>query len=302
MKSTVNLIYRGSFIIYLISSSIVMAQQSRVIRETAFGVEFTAPEGWSYQRNEIGYIMGHNAMPGVIIVTTLPYKTIEEMRQGAYEGVREEGGTVLQIAGEPMAFGKNGLSANYEGTMNWEQVKAYSVGLISPFGGPGLNCMIITTPDRFGNEHIAALESLARSVKFLKPEIPDAVKEWDNWFKTPGGCRLKYMKVSSSTSYSSGYAGGSSEKTIDLCPNGSFGFSSSSEYSMSIDAGSAYSSSGDNGQGKWELKYNGTNPVLILNFNDGRVMEFELTYVNRKTYLNGTRYFVLFNEEGPQCY
>ena len=302
MKTTAASFYSILIIKLLLIHPIVMAQQPRVIREAAFGVEFTAPDGWQYQRNEIGYIMGHNSMAGVIIVTTLPYKTIEEIRQGAYEGVQEEGGTVLQISGEPRAFGNNGLSANYVGTMNREKVKAYSVGLISPYGGPGLSCMIITTPERFGAEHVAALESLARSVKFFKPEIPDVVKQWDNWFKTPGGCRLKYMKVSTSTSYSSGYAGGSSEETIDLCPNGTFGFSSSSDYSMSIDAGSAYPSSGDGGEGKWELQFNGANPVLILNFNDGRVMEFEITYINRETYLNGARYFVLFNEEGPQYY
>jgi len=61
----------------------VFAQQPR-IREPAFGVEFKAPEGWQYQRNETGYIMEHNTMPGLIMVMSTPYKTIAEMRQGAY--------------------------------------------------------------------------------------------------------------------------------------------------------------------------------------------------------------------------
>jgi hypothetical protein len=284
----------------LITTSV--AQQPRVIREPAFGVEFTVPDGWQYQKNEMGYIMGHNAIAGVILVTTSEFNTMAEMKQGAYEGIQDEGGTSLQLSGQLNTFGENGLAGAYQGTMNWEQVSAYIIGLISPYGGKAINCMIITTPSMYGDVHKTTLETLANSFKFFKPELPDVVKEWDTWFKTPGGCRLKYMHVSSSSSYSDGYAGGSSEETIDLCPNGTFGFSSSSDYSMSVDAGSAFSAASDGGQGKWELTFNGTNPVLVLHFNDGRVNEYELTYEDSKTRLNGSRYFVLFNDEGPGCY
>jgi hypothetical protein len=290
--------------IYLISTLLLatnaLAQQSRIIREPAFGVEFTVPNGWQYQKNEMGYVMGHNTIAGVILVTTSEFRTMAEMKQGAYEGIQEEGGTSLQLSGQLNTFGKNGLAGAYRGTMNWEQVSAYIIGLISPFGGKAINCMIITTPSMYGDVHKTTLESLAGSFKFFKPEIPEVVKEWDTWFKTPGGCRLKYMSVSSS-SYG-GYTGSSSEATIDLCPNGQFTFDSNSEFSMSIDAGSAYNSSNDSGTGKWMLTYDGTNPVLELYFNDGREWEYTLTYVNQETYLNDTRYYVLFNDEGPRCY
>lgn len=78
--------------------------------------------------------------------------------------------------------------------------------------------------------------------------------------------------------------------------------SSSSEFSMSIDAGSAYSGSNEGGVGQWKLSFDGTNPVLVLNYNDGQTAQYVLTYIDKKTYLNDTRYFVLFNEEGPGCY
>ena len=277
-------------------------QQARVIREAAYGVEFTAPEGWQYQRNEMGYIMGHNSIAGLIIVTSSPYTSLAEMRQGAAEGIVEEGGTALQLSSEIKPFGQNGLAAMYEGTMEGQAAKAYVIGLLNPMGAEGASCMIITTPGLFGNEHIAALESLAGSFKFFEAEVPDVVKEWEQRFKTPGGCRLKYLYVSTSTDYSGGYAGGSTEETIDLCPNGTFGFSAGSDYSMDNSAGFGYSLDSDAGQGKWELQFNGNNAVLVLNFNNGRVMEYELTYEDGKTYLSGSRYFVLFDDKGPGCY
>ncbi|MCF6360006.1 MAG: hypothetical protein L3J29_04510 [Cyclobacteriaceae bacterium] len=283
---------------FLVTSSI--AQQQRTIREPAFGVEFTAPEGWQYQKTEEGYLMGHNSIAGVIIITVNPYTTVAEMRQEAYDGIQEEGGTSLKLNGVLKPFGQNGLAGNFQGTINWEQVKAYSIGLISPVGGSGISCMIMTTPSVFENIHIVILETLASSFKFFKPEIPDVVKEWNDWFKTPGGCRLKFMSSASSSTY--GYTASTSQATIDLCPNGQFSFSSSSEITMSIDAGSAYNNSNDGGAGLWKITFDGTNPVLALNFNDGRAWEYVLTYVDQKTYLDDARYFVLFNEEGPGCY
>ena len=278
------------------------AQQPRLIREAGLGVEFSAPEGWQYQKNEMGYVMGHNSIAGVILVTSSPYTTLAEMKQAAYEGIDEEAGTSLQLKGELIPFGDNGIAGNFAGTLNWEQATAYIIGLANPAGGEGVSCMIITTSALFDDSYISTIEAVANSFKFFEPEVPDAVKEWDDWFKTPGGCRLKYLTSSGGSDYGGGYSGGSSEETIDLCPNGTFGFSSSSSYSSSFDAGSAYASDSDGGQGNWTLKFNGTNPVLVLNFNDGSINEYELTYEDSKTRLNGSRYFVLFNDEGPGCY
>jgi hypothetical protein len=302
MKVSLHLFSVVGILFLLFLPTISYSQQSQIIREPAFGVEFTAPDGWQYQKTEGGYLMGHNSIAGMIIVTINPYKSLAEMRQGAYEGIQEEGGTSLNINGDLKSFGKNGLAGNYQGIMNWEQVNAYIIGLISPFGGKGITCMIISTPDMFSEVHKNTLERLANSFKFFKPEIPDAVKEWDVTFKSPGGCRLKYMHVSSSSGYGSGYAGGSTERTFDLCPNGSFSFRYNSDYSISADAGAAANSSNDAGAGQWKLSFDGTNVILEFIFNDGRDWEYVLSYIDQKTYLDDTRYFLLLNDEGPQCY
>ena len=276
--------------------------QPQKIRETAFGLSFEIPEGWEYQKTDYGYVLGSNTMAGIILLMASPYNTLEEIRQAAYQGIHEEGGTQLNLNGNISNFGTNGVAGYFQGTMNWETAKAYSIGLASDKGGKGVTCMIVTTPEQFSDTHKTELEKLASSLTFFKPEIPDEVNEWEKWFKTPGGCRLKYLTSSGSSDYSGGYTGSSSEATIDLCPKGNFAFSSNSDFSMSIDAGSAYSESNDNGQGTWEVGYNGNHATLILHFRNGNESEYELTYVDQKTYLNGYRYFVLFDNEGPQCY
>lgn len=286
-----------SFILIAFAS---LAQTNKV-REAAFGAEFIVPDGWQYQRTEYGYVLGSNTIPGIIIIMGNPYSTLEEIRQSAYQGIQEEGGTMLSLAGELKPFGTNGVSGFFQGTMNWEQAKAYTIGLASNQGGKGVTIMIATTPSMFSDTHVTELNKLANSFHFFKPEIPPEVKEWEKWFKTPGGCRLKYLSSSGSSTYGN-YTGSSSEATIDLCPSGSFSFSSNSDVSYSGDAGSAYSGSNDSGNGTWEVGYNGNHPVLTLHFTDGREREYELTYVNQETRLNGTRYFALFNNEGPQCY
>lgn len=276
--------------------------QSKQVREAAFGVAFEVPEGWQYQKTDYGYVLGSNTMAGIMLLMASPYKTLEEMRQAAYQGIQEEGGTMLNLSGNISNFGTNGIAGYFQGTMSWEPAKAYSIGLASNKGGKGVTCMVVTTPQQFSDKHVEELEKLVRSFQFFEPEIPAEVKEWEKWFKTPGGCRLKYLTSSGSSDYSGGYTGSSSEATIDLCPNGNFAFSSSSDFSMSIDAGSAFSASNDGGQGTWEVGFNGRLPVLILHFRNGNESEYELTYVDEKTYLNGSRYFVLFEKDGPQCY
>lgn len=285
-----------------IAITCVSIAQPKKVREASFGAAFEVPDGWQHQRTDYGYVLGSNTLSGIMLVIASPYKTLEKMRQAAYQGIQEEGGTQLTLSGELKPFGANGISGYFQGTMNWEHAKAYSIGLASDKGGKGVTCLIVTTPDLFSSEHVSELEKLAGSFTFFEPEIPDEVKEWEKWFKTPGGCRLKYLTSSGSSDYSGNYSGSSSEATIDLCPNGSFSYSSNSDFNVNSDAGSAFSASSDDGEGTWELGFNGRLPVLILNFRNGNQSEYELTYKDQKTYLNGTRYFVLFDNEGPKCH
>lgn len=280
------------------------AQQNRTINEPDFGVQFTVPEGWNYQQSEMGYIMGHNTIPGIIILMGNDFKSIEEVENAASQGLQEDNGTFLQLKGELKPFGQNGRAGNFSGTLEGQQVNAYMISLVSTTNGKGVTMMAAATPDLFNQVQVQAIESLGRSVRFTKIETPSIVEEWRNSLKVQGGCRLTYMNTYSSTDYGGGGGGYSDKTVIDLCPQGYFRYSDNSDMSFDTQGGFGYSNSESQGNGTWELATDGTNAVLRLIFNDGRVFEYTLTYENEKTQLNGTHYFRTYSNSStgvPQC-
>ena len=91
------------------------AQQSRNIHEPYFGVDFTIPEGWNYQRTEIGYILGHNSIAGIIVVMGNDFKSIQEVEMAAQQGIQDENGTYLMPSDQIVPFGNNGRAGNFSG-------------------------------------------------------------------------------------------------------------------------------------------------------------------------------------------
>ena len=77
---------------------------------------------------------------------------------------------------------------------------------------------------------------------------------------------------------------------------------------MSFDSGGGFGSSHDSGQGagKWSVIVNGQGQdVLQLSFYNGQVYEYVLSYEDKKTFLNGRRYFRTYGtvaDDGPDCF
>lgn len=168
--------------------------------------------------------------------------------------------------------------------------------------------MAAATPEQFTGTHKQLAVQLANSIHFYKPETPSVVEEWK---QTLQNSRLTYMDSYSSNSGSyGGYSTGggySSEIQIHLCGQGYFKYKSSS--STSIDTGGAFGSSSDSGRGNgtWEVVANAQgSATLRLNFNNGEVYEYTLDYQDKKTLLNGKRYFRTYGtagaDDGPECF
>jgi hypothetical protein len=70
---------------------------------------------------------------------------------------------------------------------------------------------------------------------------------------------------------------------------------------MSFDTGGGFggSHSRDNALGTWRVYAYQGRPVLELRNRNGAKREFHLSHRNRKTYLNGKRYFVTPNSLCP---
>jgi len=267
-------------------------------------MRFTIPSGWSGRITESGYVLGSKTVRGVLLLLPNEATSLEEIRSSAQEGITEAGGTQLSLAGEIKPFGKNGLSAYYEGRLRGEKAKSYAIGLLSPHG-VGAIVMVVVEPQSYAPEHTKAAEALARSIRFYKPPISPIANEWKQKLNS---CRLSYF-----SRYSSGSSGGyTSEATIDLCSQGFFRYGLNDETvwnagSRTVTGG--YAMKYGKGSGTWQVIAQNGEPILQLNYYDGKVASYKLSSdAKGRTYLDGDRYLRTCDpndqvvEARPQCW
>jgi hypothetical protein len=253
------------------------------ITEPYLGISFTVPDLWTAYKTEIGYLMVSESEKGFVLVMQHSYNSIQELRNAAMEGIADESGTNLQPEGNPEQYGETGLSIKLTGYVEWQQAKAYALALLSPHGG-GITILTAVEPQTFSQKYIELVQTIAQGVEFSKPETPPVVDQWKNALT---GMRLTYMHT-----YSSGTSGGFSDKiVIDLCPNGTFSYSSS--HNLSVDTGGAfgYSHGKDGGAGTWDIINVSGHPALQLSFHDGSVKQHMISLQGDSFYLDNTRYF-----------
>lgn len=285
----------------LLTLTAVSAQSTGVVNYEHLGIQFTLPQGWVGQEVEGGYLIGSHTEPGFALLSTHESRTLEEIRSQLQQGIMEANGTQLQLQGILEPAGNKGLGGEFKGALEGQAVTAYVLSLLNPYGN-GVIILAATAPEQYSAIHKQLAHQLASSMVFKAPTTPPVAEQWRQKFSN---ARLTYMDSYSSSGPSyDGYSTGggySSETQIHLCAQGYFKFKSSS--SVSIDTGGAFgSSSGNNqGDGSWEITGNAQGQaVLKLNFNNGQIHEYTLTYQDNKTFLNGDRYFVTYGNDNPE--
>lgn len=257
-----------------------------------WGIRLQAPDGWIGQAMEGGFLFGSHTIPGLMIVMPHDLTSLDAMRAEAQQGIVENDGTRLQLAGSLQPFGERGLRGEYQGTIQGQPARVHAIGLLSPHGG-GATILAATEAGQYTDAYAGYAEALARSIAFTAPQTPPVA---DQWQQKLNGMRLTYLSSYYSGSADGSYVGSSSEATIDLCPAGYFHYGSSNSLSVDGGFGSGYNATGsssgsDRGQGQWEVVYRGGQSMLLLRFHDGRTHEYTLTEEDGKTFLNGERYY-----------
>lgn len=277
----------------------IMAQIQGKVNRPELGLEFSIPQQWSGQEIDGGILLVSQEVPGLILIMLHEIEQLDALKAEARQGISEGFGTRLLPKGEIESFGNHGIALEYSGKIEGHPAQAYAIGLINTHGY-GITILAATDPEKFSPVYKALAEEIANSFRFTQPEKAPHHEQWKQW--------LSDMSLRRMSSYSSGTSGGSSSQSrIDLCANGFFSYTSSS--SVSIDVGGVFgNSSGNNsGQGKWEVLDAGNGIGLLrLNFNDGRVWEYQLSSNEKEeTYLDGVRYFRIGKNDpngyGPNC-
>ena len=274
------------------------------------GIEFDIPEGWFGQEGDGVIILGSYQTPGRILIYQHEYNKAQLIEQAKLP-IADSYGTNLNLQGELTDLASNAIGGLFVGTMEFQPAKAYIVGVANPYSGYGVTIAAATTVDQYGPAYENLAKKVYKSFKFKKIAAANsntastptnanagatgAKKEWVDWLNNT---RLTYLYY-----YGSGGSGDSDEIRIDLCSAGYFNYMRNGYTIISGDGYSGHNQSNGRGSGTWQLKNARTNDcVLVLNFNSGEVKEYNMSYEDKKLYLNGNRYYrTRSGEETPNC-
>ena len=291
-----------TFFFFTLSIYTLQAQLTGNVNYEKLGISFNIPSGWKGQEGDGMVILGSDVVPGIVILTTHSYNK-QELIEEAKRGIKDENGTSLILAGDIQNLTSNAIGGEFSGTMEWKQAKAYVIGIVNPYSGPGVSIIAATMSDKYTSEHEKVCKQIMNSVKFAKIDRSKELAEWKQWLSN---VRLTYMD----SYYSSGYTstdvsgGYSTERKIDLCAKGYFNYNNYSDVSVSSVGASGYNSGNTAGDGTWKIIIGSTgDPTLILNFQNGDEYSYRLEYTDEKLYMNGDRYFrTTQGEYAPNCY
>ena len=269
------------------------------IGDPSWGFRFTPPKGWSARKIPAGFLLGHHSIKGFVLVSPHEMNSFDEIRAETRKGLVYDQTTRMALAGPIQALGQNMLGAEFKGIFRGMPARARIVGVLSPYGG-GVMVQAAVEEAGYNSTYAALTEEIARGVKFSRRVAPPIVKQLENRIR---GKLLTYLSsYSSSGSSSGGYSTGggfSTKSEIFLCTNGQFSYRG--QDSMSFDTGGGFGGSHNrkNALGTWRVYSYQGQPVLELRHRNGAKQEFRLSSRNRKTYLNGKRYFVTPNSLCP---
>lgn len=277
-----------------ISTSVSWAQKLKNdVKIEQLGISFEIPEGWTGKMEEDYIFLGHESMPGIMVLFENTSTSTEDLRCVAMEGIEEEG-IHLKPKENFKVISERRVEGMYTGNFNGTQVLGYAIGLLNEKGS-GMSVLALTATDTFTNAHKIEANKLISSVQFYEA-VED--KKVSFWKQRIIGSRLIYMNSYYSSDIDGGYVGSNRTITIDLCSNSHFYYYN--EGLISVDTGfnenpNAIAGSYDqkNNLGAYEIYLSEKIPYLDLNFANGEQRTYQLALdENDIPLLNGNKYYI----------
>lgn len=222
----------------------------QTVQDPQWGFSFQVPAGWKHQYDAAGALLGHETIPGMLLVLPHTVGTIQELESLMQQGLEEEGIT-LMLAGQISPAGKNMLSSTYSGEYQGQQVQAKGYGLLSPQGG-GAYVIALCTPENYGKKLEAAAEALVRSVRYPKPDGKS------------GGSGIAANLVGTWVTMTK-----STETTVTLAADGNFYTNYVAGYS-GTESGQWGLAREDKSAGRWLVRGSREQGVVVLRYANGK--------------------------------
>ncbi|MFX0556952.1 hypothetical protein ACOCEA_09140 [Maribacter sp. CXY002] len=291
-------------ILLLALSLCINAQESGKIDYPELGISFHVPEGWVGKKTASGFFMTSATTKGFVLVLSHQIQSLSEMEREAQNGFEVGNRTLLKPINGVEKIMDNAIAGIYYGIIDAKPAKALIVGLLNP-NGTGLTILSAAEADVYSDALKNAGLMVTASVRFYEVVGTTPLVSVESqgvpseWTEILNDSRLTYMST-----YATNGGGSSSKRIIDLCSRGYFNFSSS--HNMALDTGSVSgkTSNGQQGAGTWKVIKKEGHHILLLSFYNGEVYEYLVTTdEDDKTFLNGERYFRVYNGDyGPDCY
>lgn len=277
------------YLVFIFQFIAITAFSQKAVSFQELGLSFELPEGWNGQIQEEYYLVGHETMPGLMIIFQNSAANTKELKASAQQGIYDEGVQLKPSSGFELK-GSNKIEGFYEGIFDGAQVKCFGVGIINSKGS-GITILMITTKDQFTDRHISEAKKLASSVVFSEASDSEQTVAWKDDLV---GRQLRYIDTNTSSDYDGGMSGTSDDIIIKLYADGNFYYYSNSSASFSAQSGFGYTDATKSNEGNFTIYSIGVDSYLELTFLDGKIYEYTLTKSGEgETYLNGERYFNL---------
>jgi len=243
--------------------------QAQSITNAMWNFSFEPPKGWKYQKDMNGVMLGHDTVPGLILLFPHELKTMQALSVEMRKGLSEDEG-YLQLKGKLHKIGKNGFVGDYTGIYQMQEVKAKGYGTLSAHGG-GVIVIGMSTPQAYSKQLVAAGNAIIKSVRYKKINKSNMTQYFVGKWST-------YTKYS--------------ETHIYFYSNGTYKNSSSSSYgnsdsSMGVTWGTA---GNNNNRGRWQVEGNMKGGQITLIGNNGTSSYIDYKIQGPKMYFNGTLY------------
>lgn len=275
--------------------------------DSGYGFSYTIPEGWVGAASSEGVMIGHATVPGMVLLAPKRHSDKAALKRTFAEPT-DDGASTLAAVAPPQILADGSVRVEQRGTVEGMPVKVLAIAKLNPHGGNTANLMALAPADGFSAELEQALMAVHRSVRYTpvatQPGNAGADGPVDaQWKQRLTGARLTYMDSYNSPAAIEGGIGGgySIHRRIDLCPEGHFKTDGSTSHTFSGAEVSAVGSGSSAGEGRWSAVRGADGALLRLRFNDGRTVEYRLSWQEGKTYLNGERWYrTTLAGDGPE--
>jgi hypothetical protein len=275
----------------------IQRTSAAVVNDAAWGIHFDPPPGWKYRKGEGVYIMGHDTIPGMILIMPHPYKNLQEARAAAAEPLYQAEDGQLMVTGEVRQISDGLMAADYGGIIQGKQARGHVVCVLSPYGG-GVLILAGNDAASYSQRYATMAEDLARGMTFTKPAATPEVQQWNARLR---GHRLAYLTSGGDTNAVDGSAySWSDRKNVYLCSNGTFQAEGGFSGSIGTPGSTGIATNGTGPlAGQWKVTTIAGMPVLEFDLQNGETATFKLSAQGSKTFLDGKRWMVVENNVCP---